>query len=245
VIAADNPSDGDYNVQEMDPAALDRFCKIDVDVDVQSWLEYARKNSVNVIVRDFIMNNPSKLHYTPGDQSQKGASPRSWTKLAEYVDSFGDAGNVPEESVFPIIRGKIGSALGAQFYTFYLEYNKTISLKDIKASITKELQGIKTPTQEDYIRVGAFIKELTHEMESITKLEYTNELYDIAKDTLNKETSDESVLVLLGFLYSLDIEVLASVLKEWRTSAEDSFFTLMKFDPKKGLGTRIKSRVQD
>jgi len=247
IIACTNPaSAGDYQVQEFDPALLDRFVKLEVEVDAKAWLAWARENGVNPIVRDFIMNNLTKIHYVPEDQSQTGATPRSWTKLAKFVDIFE---SIPEESIFPIIRGKVGSSLGAQFYTYYNEYNKNVSIEDIQKVIDKEFNKQKTANPDglnsiDLEKIGKVVKKLTKEMEGVTKMEYAEELFSVIKDDIKKAEGISDVIHVLGFLYSLDLEILTSLLKEWKNNEKEAFYGLMKLDPKKALALKIKSKVQ-
>jgi len=239
IIAADNPADGDYHVTELDPAKLDRFLIIDVEVDAKAWLAWARENEVNSIVRDFIMNNLTKIHYVPEDQSQTGATPRSWTMLGKFVNLFE---TIPEESIFPIIRGKVGSSLGAQFYTYYNEYNKNVSIEDIQKIIDQEF--FKQGDNIDLEKIGKVVKELTKEMEGVTKMEYAEELFSAIKTEINDAKGVENVVHVLGFLYSLDLEILTSLLKEWKNNEKEAFYGLMKLDPKKALALKIKSKVQ-
>ena len=137
IIAADNPDNGDYAVETLDPALLDRFLSIPVEIDVQGWLDWARGKNVNKIVRAFIADNPSKLHFMPeeGSDDMIGATPRSWTKLAAFIDNIND---IPKELHYPIINGKIGKALSAQFLNFMNNYKSMISIEDIEA-LVKEL----------------------------------------------------------------------------------------------------------
>jgi len=243
IIAADNPANGDYHVTELDPAKLDRFLITDVEVDPKSWLSWARDNGVNAIVRDFIMNNTTKLHFTPKDQSETGATPRSWTKLGEFVDQFD---NLPEESIFPIIRGKIGSSLGAQFYTFYNEYNVNISIKDIEKEI-KKLERKHTKSglnyEESLPLIGESIKKMMQDMEGVTKMEYSEEFFNNSKKAITEGKDTKSVIVLLGMLYSLELELLTSLLKEWKNNEKELFYALVKLDPKKALALRIRNKI--
>jgi hypothetical protein len=242
IIACTNPaSAGDYQVQEFDPALLDRFCKLEVEVDAKAWLAWARENDVNPIVRDFIMNNLTKIHFVPEDQAQTGATPRSWTKLAKFVDIFD---KMPEESIFPIIKGKVGSSLGAQFYTYYNEYNKNVSIEDIEKAIEKTYKVQVDKGEFDLEKIGKVVKKLTKEMEGVTKMEYAEELFSKIKGTVKDAKDAGEIVVMLGFLYSLDLEILTSLLKEWKNNEKEAFYGLMKLDPKKALALKIKSKVQ-
>ena len=236
VIACTNPGDGDYHVHSFDPALLDRFLKIDVEVDPESWLEWARKNNVNEIVRAFIVDNMTKLHFTPDNADEVGASPRSWTKLAKFVDLFD---TIPSELHLNIIRGKIGSALGSEFYLFCENYDSNISISDIEKFVKKEFKK-----EKDFGLLGEKLKDYIGEMESITKLEHANTLFDRDKEKfLEDSTKNTDFLALYGMLYSFEIETLTSFLKDKKANEKEYFYAFMKKDSDRELARKIKSKA--
>ncbi len=240
VIACTNPANSDevsYQVQAMDPALLDRFLVLPVEVDPESWLKWARENDVNKIVRDFIIDNQSKLHFTPDEEGAIGATPRSWTKLAKFVDNFED---LDETLQLHIIRGKIGSALGSEFYLFYKNYSNNISIDDIEKFFKKEYKK-----EKDFNILGEKLKEFTEAMESITKLEHINFLFDRDKEQFGETAkTDTDFLSIFAMLYSFEIETLTSFLKDKKINDKEAFYNLMKKDAKRELAKKIKSKVK-
>ena len=254
VIACINPtSEGDYQVQEIDPALLDRFLKLEVEVDTEGWLNWARENNVNKIVRDFILNNPTKLHFIPEDQNDIGPTPRSWAKLGAFIDNFNKFNKLDKELdkehesiLFNIIRGKVGSSIGAQFYTFYNEYNYNINTEDIEKFIKKEWLKQKEEGVFDPNVLGKKVKELTKDMEGVIKLEHANTLYNKYKDKFTDPIStSHTIIPLLGLLYSFEIEILTSFLKDKKTNDEVNFYRMMKLDFNKQLALKIKNKIQN
>lgn len=144
VVAAINPADK-YQVDELDPALLDRFLHITVEPDAQAWLKWARSSGVNSIVRDFIAEYPDRIHWTAADTGI-GATPRSWAKLGDFMDRVHD---IKEEILFQIMKGKVGTELASQFYTFYKNYVDVVKMKDIedivKTTKTKSLRSKNLP----------------------------------------------------------------------------------------------------
>jgi len=236
IIAADNPSNGDYHVTELDPAKMDRFLIIDVEVDEEGWLAWARNNGVNQIVRDFIVDNMTKLHFISEDEI--GATPRSWTKLAKFMD-LAQKGQIPEEYILDIMRGKIGSALASQFYVFFKNYSTNISIQDIE----KIAKDAYMKTGDINLTADVLGKKL-QDMESITKLEHARTLFDRDEDDIqDPSTKLEDFVPLFAMLYSFEIELLTSFLKDKKANNKDSFYGLMKKDTTKDLARKIKSKV--
>lgn len=81
VAAAINPADQSYTVSSFDPALLDRFVYAKLDSSASEWLEWARTTNINPTVTGFIVDNPTKLHFVPKDDTEKGSSNRSWARL--------------------------------------------------------------------------------------------------------------------------------------------------------------------
>ncbi len=219
IIAADNPDNGNYAVETLDPALLDRFNVVNVEADVTGWLDYARNKNLNKVVRAFIADNPSKLNFQPEEGSDEtiGATSRSWAKLASYIDNFN---NVPKELHYPIINGKVGNALAAQFLNFYNNYKSMISIKDIE-KLTEELRTKNLNLEQ----IGEGIAELLKDSEVVQKTELTNSL--IAKYI---NSSYQEAIPMLGILYSLDMEIITAVLKNMTTSNLENYYKLVQLD---------------
>jgi len=217
IVAADNPDNGDYAVEELDRALIDRFTSVDVEVDVQGWLDWARVKKVNKIVRAFIADNPSKLHFMPEDGSDDkvGATPRSWTKLGAYIDIIS---TVPKELHYTIINGKIGKALASQFLNFMNNYQSMVSVEDIEM-LVKELSDKGLNIEQ----IGKGVAELTKDSEVVQKTELINALVD-------KYINEKDNLPMMAMFYSLETEILAATLKKISTKDEDNFFKLAEID---------------
>jgi len=236
IVGGDNPDNGDYAVETLDPALMDRWCALDVEVDVPSWLDWARKNNVNQIVTAFIADNPSKLHWQPEDGSDEniGATPRSWTKLGKYVDIID---SIKLEVHYPILKGKIGSALASQFLSFMKNYKDMISVEDIIKLVNKESKKTK-----DIEELGKIINKLTSKLEAIQISELNKSL--VLEFIDNSDVNN--VIPMMAMLYSLEIETLASFLKSYKEEEPANYSKIAKFDKilnKKGLFLRIVSRT--
>lgn len=222
IIAGDNPDNGDYNVNPLDPAALDRFLSVSIEVDPESWLDWARENNVNKIIRAFIADNMSKLHFVPeeGEMSDNiSATPRSWTKLGTYLDKFQDT----DVSLhYPIISGKIGKALAAQFLNFYSNYENIISIDDIEELTNNLLEKTK-----DVEKIGKAIKELTKDSEAVQLTEIT---LGLISKYINKDVDE--VYPMMGMLYGLNIEILVTIFKKISTENAKAYKKLVELDTK-------------
>lgn len=214
IVAAINPSD-DYQVDELDPALLDRFLTVDAEVDVPAWLAWSASTGINEIVRSFITENPTRLHYTP--KQGKGATPRAWAKLASFMDTID---SIPQEVIYPILCGKIGSELGSQFLSFYNNYSKVIKMEDIEDLVSK-----KHKTTSKIEATAKHVAKLIENQEAIQKQELANQF--IIK-YINEPATN--AIPMLAYLYALELEIINSILKSFKESNITDYMKLAVID---------------
>lgn len=147
VIAAMNPSvsnDGisstEYQVVDMDPAQEDRFVWIEMDTDVQAWIQWGiEDNRINNKILEFIAVFPEYLH-TPYAESSIKATPRSWQRISNAYNVYlNDTEHIPDRILFNVIKGNVGQNIAQDFMNFIKNYNNPIIapgelLKDVEIS---------------------------------------------------------------------------------------------------------------
>jgi MoxR-like ATPase len=207
VVAAINPADGNYTVQEFDPALLDRFVTCEVTPDFPSWMKWATANKVNQIVIDYLVDNQNKFHSSPEDGT-KGTSPRSWTRLAKYLDHL-DSTN---KSVMPLYMiGTLGSAIASSFLMFYNTYGDGVTTKDVEKLIKKTIKTAK-PGEDSPEELAVCLEPIMEKLEAVRKMEFADTLI-----TSYIDKAPKAALPMLVFLYALPIESLSAVLKNLQT----------------------------
>jgi hypothetical protein len=227
VVASINPAD-DYQVDELDPALLDRFLYIKVEPDAEAWIKYSRSTNVNSIVVDFISQFPDRIHYTPADGGI-GATPRSWTKLGDYMDIIDE---IPEDVIFQIMKGKIGVELASQFYQFYTNYIDVIKVEDIEKIVNDNINIV-----ENIEEMGELISDMMVKTEAIQKMDLANQL---AKIYMPKD----DIMVFLAYLYSLNIEICIGFLKRYKTTEHLMYKKIAVMDTKLNDKKLFKRIVQ-
>lgn len=228
VVAAINPED-DYQVIDLDPALLDRFLSVEVETEIKDWLQWARGQGIAEVITDFLAEHPALLEFKPeSDHELKGATPRGWAKLSEHIPHFE---SIPQDVRYQIIKGKIGSAVGAQFFAYYQQYEKAIKIGDLEELVQK-VWGVT----HDIEAVGRAVYEITGFMETVWKYEMIDKL---CSRSLDASKSTEDILPLLGFLYSVEIEILASFLKTLKEQNPERYRQLAELDIDKGLFKKI------
>lgn len=95
-IAAINPEQDEYQVNRLDPALRSRFLQLPVRADRDEWLRWARRNNLHPIVIRMIVDSPDVFVTT---------SPRSWSYLAELLQTLSPDEQKSREIVLTLARG--------------------------------------------------------------------------------------------------------------------------------------------
>lgn len=221
IVAAINPA-SDYQTDELDPALLDRFVFLEVEADVKAFLEYARAKNLNDIVRAYLAEHPKDIFTHSRDSKDPiGATPRSWEKMADFMQVID---KIQPEIQFDIFKGIIGTATASKFLQFFNNYSKVIKLADVEKAIAKAKK--KDPALS---YVSAEIAKMLEKQEAIQKMEMAEQFYSkyISK-------TDDAAYPLLAYLYSMDIELLAAFLKQQKANDMTNFNKLAKLDEPNG-----------
>ena len=113
------------------PRALrDRFWHLHLEVEPKQWAQWAIDNDVAVEVIMFIMFKPDLLYqqqeelendYYQEDEQEAFPTPRSWTKVSNYLKAYGD----PHHSIaLQLIGGKVGPGPAREFWTFMQQWRE-------------------------------------------------------------------------------------------------------------------------
>jgi hypothetical protein len=140
VVAAVNGGDhGDqYQVNEMDPAELDRYTVFDVEPSVEDWLDWGKDN-VGGIVWDFINQNRGHLEHSSDYEPNKVyPSRRSWKRLNDCLVGA----NLLEEAspmLFNLSTAFVGFEAAVALNDFIKNYERQVTVEDVldKGNIDK------------------------------------------------------------------------------------------------------------
>jgi hypothetical protein len=136
IFCAVNAS-ADYQVNEMDPALLDRFWVVDLDPTDKDWIEWAKVSNIDKVIIDFISHHPAHLrHIGQVDPGKVYPSPRSWERVNFSLSSAGmapvmSAGKNTPPGFYAITMGFVGAEAAITFQDFVKNYELQISAADV------------------------------------------------------------------------------------------------------------------
>lgn len=139
VMSAVNASAA-YNVNEIDPALLDRFWVIDLSPDTKDWLEWARSQDpvfggrIHPTVIDFIATESDGKWLDPPKDSEPGkvqVSRRSWERLSLALEHAGLADEPTNELFYNVCIGFVGTEAAIKFTDFAKTADNKFTGKDV------------------------------------------------------------------------------------------------------------------
>lgn len=167
VYAAVNTA-ASYNVNEMDPALLDRFWVIDVHPNLEDFITWGRSECAHVdpavkqvkeknggyncapLVTDFIHDNERWLDPPKNvDMREPQVSRRSWERVGDAL-AINNLLDTPEDPDFySICVGYLGAEASQAFVSYAKMQDKMVSAKDVVDNFDKNERRIKRLTQEN------------------------------------------------------------------------------------------------
>lgn len=230
VIVAVNPGeDGNYDVEEFDPAEFDRFLPFDLTPTVQEWIDFMQEKGYNSTVVQYIAQNSGDLdpfNKEVGKTTSKNfdgvlPSRRSWTKLAITLDQWEKAGlpdSMPNFGAHlqTLVGAYVGKHIAANFKTFYMAQGKGLTAKaimeatDFNKKYKKKVEELCDKQALDAVRLGTSVCVYLHEHE--------NEMKDGTKITKYGEQVAKN---WLAFLKACKPEIQVKIYKDGVRHARD------------------------
>jgi hypothetical protein len=119
-----------YQVNEMDPAELDRYSVWDIEPTVEDWLSWAKSN-VDGIIWDFINQNHNHLeHNSDYEPNKVYPSRRSWDRLNQVLA----AASLLEEAgpeTFALAASFVGFEAAVAFNDFVKNYERVVTVDQL------------------------------------------------------------------------------------------------------------------
>ncbi len=118
-----------YQVNEMDPAELDRWSVWDIEPTVEDWLSWA-KNNVDGLIWDFINQNRNHLEHN-GDiePNKRYPSRRSWDRLDKVLKQADALEASP--AMFNLAQSFVGFEAAVALNDFAKNYERVVTVEQL------------------------------------------------------------------------------------------------------------------
>jgi len=118
VVAAGNRIEDRSLVRALSSALVNRVIVLQVRVDVEEWLAWARKQRLRADVVAFIREHPEALQRPMPARPGPFSTPRAWTSLAQALDRIEAGGGLTPGTRLALAAGRVSSVDAEAF--FYL-----------------------------------------------------------------------------------------------------------------------------
>ncbi|MBR1852746.1 MAG: AAA family ATPase [Lachnospiraceae bacterium] len=188
VIAAGNRTTDKSVAFKMPKALANRLMHIEVEVNFDSWKEWAIRSGVNPKVVGFLdFKRDALMHFDAASEELAFATPRSWEMLSNVLNHV-----EPEiDEAFSLAAGLVGMGAAVEFHTWCKVYENLPSIRDIFAGKTA-----KVPRRPD--ELYALISAMT-----AYAGEHREDLEEIRNSIVyaNKLPPDFSVALMRDYMY--------------------------------------------
>lgn len=139
-----------YQVNEMDPALLNRFWTCDLVPVLSDWLVWAKtEGNIDSSIIEFCGQSKTHWWHNPKDGLNPGKvypTPRGWDMLNRALTTVLPNGTTLfDNPTSPVFRhmcgGLVGDEAGGSFYDFVKNYDRHISAEQVLNSYTKEVKS--------------------------------------------------------------------------------------------------------
>lgn len=145
LVAAGNPPAYNKSVREFDIVTLDRVRKIQVEADLDVWMEYAWQRQIHPAICSYLSIRRENFYFLEQKGEEKSfVTARGWEDLSEILKSYQDLGfPVTEELAIQYLQREETARDFAAYYQLYCKYGEDYGILRI-------LQGLASP--EEYKR---------------------------------------------------------------------------------------------
>lgn len=133
IVAAGNPPEYNKSVREFDIVTLDRVRKINIEADVDAWMEYAWEHSVHGAIISYLNIKKDRFYLVENTADGKFfVTARGWEDLSELIKSY-------EILKIPVTKALVAQFLQkedvaedfAAYYQLYCKYGEDYAILEI------------------------------------------------------------------------------------------------------------------
>ena len=143
VIMAVNPDDGEFQVEQLDLAFINRPSIYNIEPSMEDFSVWAFGAGININIINFLQANPNYLYVKPPSDYKLAQypTPRSWANLSSLLNAAKvEAGNKLPASLYMVAAGNIGPEAAATFSTYLEDPDTPIDPAKIIEGLSEEDQ---------------------------------------------------------------------------------------------------------
>lgn len=144
IWACTNPDTGEYHVNKMDQAMLNRLVNFIVECEPYSWIKWAESVELNPLIISYIRANPDDLYDIMAyEKKQVFATPRTWERLAHNIDWIIESNklavndNVDIDQLYGVlsstslVAGCVGKSIASRLFSHMNDYSIQFNIEQL------------------------------------------------------------------------------------------------------------------
>lgn len=156
VVLAGNPPEFNRSVRPLDAATMDRVRLINVDYNLDEYIEFGKKDGLHSTIIDYLEGHPDSL-YRVDKAENEVVTCRGWSTLSKVMTLYIEKGyEITKDFIYEFIKSE---RIAKGFYDYYVEVNRGIDidrLVDIcEGKVSKKyIADIKSLPYQEKWKVG-------------------------------------------------------------------------------------------
>lgn len=140
VVCAGNPPEYNKSVYEFDIVTLDRLRKIDVEPNLEAWLDYARAQKVHPAILSYLQTRETDFYSVESTpEGKRFVTARAWVDLSRVVKLYEMKGiTVNRTLIQQFLQNDAIADRFAQYYALFSKYRSDYQIADILAGRAPE-----------------------------------------------------------------------------------------------------------
>jgi hypothetical protein len=151
IVATANFESEDFRSQGFSIPQLDRCIKVELVIDSEEWLSWAKENNVDERVIEFIRNNPNLLWREGNEESMTATSPRSWVTASQLISEIENDYDLMKT----LVAGCVGFDLADIFVKFVMSMSKANYGKILEEHDTEAVRKMNIGEKKQFIQYCA------------------------------------------------------------------------------------------
>lgn len=147
-IAATNSRKDKTGIRGIISSFVNRFTVLEYEPDVESWIQWAKRNGIHGSVIDFVRVRPALFNdYVPTSDIKNNPSPRAIKRMSDWIKD--------DVSILSVLSGAVGESFAIEYLAFMSVYK---DLKGLPDDCIKNPTTARVPDKGNvlYALVGVF-----------------------------------------------------------------------------------------
>ena len=129
IIGAGNRSQDGAIVKTMSTALINRMFHVQLQPDVNQWLDWGYENGLHPWVLEYIAQRPDHLFSHPPKTEEPYSTPRSWHMLSDALKEWGE--NITRDELKTLAYGCLTASHAGQFLAFTKQTESKFFLEEL------------------------------------------------------------------------------------------------------------------